>query len=190
MYTIIDDSLKYDRNQIKNSYGKNKVHLYFYIPLLDNENYSIYLNTGRKKLEYVIQLLYVRGIDVMIERSEFGINRIHFKENIERKIKYQLEQDEKNEKPSNHHSNIEHSIDWKGTPTELMELIKALIENGTIKGTQKDIIKTFANFFNTEINNPDKLIQDIKGRNNGSETLFLDKVKSSLFNYLTKEKIR
>lgn len=76
------------------------------------------------------------------------------------------------------------------TQTELIELVKALIENGTITGKQKDIINDFSNFFNIEVNNPDKLITDLKKRNNGSETLFLDKLKTSLFNHFTKENKR
>ncbi len=72
------------------------------------------------------------------------------------------------------------------TQTELVELVKALVENGTIEGTQKDIIKDFADFFGIEINNPNKLITDLKKRNNGSETLFLDKLKNSLMDYIIK----
>ncbi len=72
------------------------------------------------------------------------------------------------------------------TQTELVELVKALKENGTIQGTQKDLINAFADFFGIEINNQNKLIQDIRKRNNGSETLFLDALKNSLFDYLSK----
>ncbi len=72
------------------------------------------------------------------------------------------------------------------TQTELIELVKALIENGTISGTQKDIIKDFADFFGIKVNNPNKLITDIKGRNSESETLFLDKLRNSLMDYIIK----
>lgn len=76
---------------------------------------------------------------------------------------------------------------WKGTQTELIELIKALIENGSIKGaSQKNIIDLFAKFLNINIKHPDKIIQDIKKRNNDSETLFLDKLKSTLYDYTQK----
>lgn len=78
------------------------------------------------------------------------------------------------------------AVNWKGTQTDLIELIKALIENGTVKGKQKDIINSISTFFGIEINHPDKLINDIKNRNNGSETLFLDSLKMSLFDYLKK----
>ncbi len=75
-------------------------------------------------------------------------------------------------------------------PTELVELVKALYESGTIKGKQKDLYAYFAKCFDVEVNNPSKLLQDIKNRNNGSETLFLDELKTSLFNYITKENKR
>jgi len=81
-------------------------------------------------------------------------------------------------------------LNWQGTQTEFMELIKALIENGTLKGTQKEIIKHASKFFNIEIKNPDKLITDIKKRNIGSETLYIDKLRTSLYNYITKENRR
>ncbi len=76
------------------------------------------------------------------------------------------------------------------TQTELIELVKALIVNGSIKGKQKDIIKTFSQFFEIEIKHENKIIQDLKIRNNGSETLFLDRLKTSLNNFIKKENIR
>ena len=82
------------------------------------------------------------------------------------------------------------TVKFNGTKIELMELVKALIENGSLRGKQKDIINSFEVFFNTPLNNPDKTIQDIKKRNLGSETLFLDRLKSSLYNFITKENIR
>lgn len=81
-------------------------------------------------------------------------------------------------------------IDWKGTQTEFIELVKALIESNTLAGKQKNIIEDLSIIFNIQIKNPDKLIQDIKNRNNGSETLFIDKLKSNLYNFITKEKTR
>ncbi len=82
-------------------------------------------------------------------------------------------------------------VNWTGNQTELMELIKALIENGSVKGKQKDIIINFCHFFNIEIKNPDKLINDIRRtRNNGNETIFIDKLKNSLLNFINKENRR
>lgn len=79
---------------------------------------------------------------------------------------------------------IPEGIEFKINQTELIELVKALIENKNIKGTQKDIINFFATIFDTKINNQDKIINDLKGRDKG--TKFLDKLRTSLFNYLAK----
>lgn len=81
----------------------------------------------------------------------------------------------------------ENKLNWNGTQIEFIELVKALIENGNIKGTQTEIIKSLSNIFNFKINNENKVINDIKNRNNGSETLFLDKLKKTLFDYITLE---
>ena len=79
----------------------------------------------------------------------------------------------------------DNKLNWNGTQIEFIELVKALIENGNIKGTQTETIKSLSNIFNFKINNENKTINDIKNRNNGSETLFLDKLKKTLFDYIT-----
>ena len=66
----------------------------------------------------------------------------------------------------------ENILKWHGDKTHFIELIKALIENENIKGNQKEIINKLSNVFNIEIKHQDKLINDLKLRNNGSETLF------------------
>jgi hypothetical protein len=78
-------------------------------------------------------------------------------------------------------------VKFHGNPTEFIELIKALTENGNIKGIQKDNIEICSKFFDIEIKNPDQTLTKLKSRNNGSETLFLDKLKTSLFNHITLE---
>lgn len=93
---------------------------------------------------------------------------------------------------SNH---IKSDLIWNGTQTEFMELIKALIESGSIKdsnkkGKQIELVRALSDTLNTNIKNPDKLISDIKNRNNDSETLFLDKLKDHLIAYITKENRR
>lgn len=75
-------------------------------------------------------------------------------------------------------------LKWEGSQTELIELTKALILTGKVKGLQKDIITTLTQFFQIEIKNPDKIIQDIKNRNRDSETLFLDQLKKALYDYI------
>ena len=69
---------------------------------------------------------------------------------------------------------------------ELVELIKALIENGNIDGNKMDIFEQFGKFFNTEINRPFNKMEDLKDRNNDSETIFLDKLKVSLYEFIRK----
>lgn len=87
-------------------------------------------------------------------------------------------------------SSNNNKIKFYGNQTEFVELIKSLIENGNLKGTQKDIIENCSNFFDIEIKNADITIQKIKGRNNGSETKFLDTLKTTLFDYIKTEKIK
>lgn len=88
-----------------------------------------------------------------------------------------------NDTPTNYNG-----LKWLGSQTDFMELIKALIQNENLKGRQKVIIQTLSNVFNIEIKNPNKLMNDIKIRNEGSETLFLNKLKKTLFDYITLEK--
>jgi|GEM_PF-2984289 len=83
---------------------------------------------------------------------------------------------------------IQNKVKFYGNKTEFVELIKSLIENGNFKGTQKDVTENCAKFFDIEVHNFDITVQKLKGRNNGSETLFLDKLKSTLFNYITLDK--
>lgn len=89
------------------------------------------------------------------------------------------------------HPLLHSSLQWHGTQTQFIELSKSLILNGNITGpgNQEDNIKQLANLLNFKLNNTYKLLNDIKTiRNNGSETLFLDKLKKSLFDYITQEK--
>lgn len=76
-------------------------------------------------------------------------------------------------------------VKFHGSQTEFIELIKALTENGNLKGIQKDNIELCSKFFDVEIKNPDQTLTKLKSRNNGSETLFLDKLKTSLRNHFT-----
>jgi hypothetical protein len=80
-------------------------------------------------------------------------------------------------------------VKFHGTQTQFMELMKALTENGNLKGIQKDNIEICSNFFDIEIKYPSKLISDITNtRNNGSETLFLNELKKALLDYIKLEK--
>ncbi len=72
-------------------------------------------------------------------------------------------------------------------PTELVELVKALYESGKVKGKMKDLYSYFGSVFNVDVKNPDKLLQDIRNRNNDSKTLFLDNLKTSLLDYIVEK---
>lgn len=86
---------------------------------------------------------------------------------------------------------IQNKVKFHGDQIQFIELIKSLIENGNLKGTQKDIIENCSNFFDIRINNPDQTLSKIKNdRNNGSETLFLDQLKKTYFDYIRAEKIK
>ncbi|MFY7665316.1 RteC domain-containing protein [Flavobacterium sp.] len=80
--------------------------------------------------------------------------------------------------------NVSEKIKFHGTQTEFIELIKALILNDNLKGVQKEIIQKCGKFFDITTPNHDKLISDLSQRNNGSETLFIDKLKSSLLKHI------
>lgn len=132
------------------------------------------LEVKREKLKS--KYLHIRLLnEINIKIYTFTLNR------IEEFLKNKLNQSE----TSTSINEIE-PLNFKGSQTQLMELIKALVESDLIEGTQTNTIKQFSNFFNKEINNPSKLIQDIKGKNNDSKTAFLDLLKTNLNNYLMK----
>ena len=83
-------------------------------------------------------------------------------------------------------SETQSNVRFELKQVEVIELVKALILNGNVTGTQKDIIKEFGDFFKIKINNPNKTLQDIKNRNNGSESLFVDKLKLNIFKFVQK----
>jgi len=75
-------------------------------------------------------------------------------------------------------------IEYSLTQTELLELVKALIQAGKVKGKQKEIITAFSKFFSVKVKNPDQTIHGFKTRNNDRETLFLDNLKTALLDYI------
>lgn len=76
------------------------------------------------------------------------------------------------------------SVKFHGTQTQFVELVKALITNGNIKGVQKDIFQILSQVFDIQLNNHEKTISDIANRNNGSETLFLNELQKSLTSHI------
>jgi len=77
---------------------------------------------------------------------------------------------------------------WKANKVETVELIKALIYSGAIEGTHKTVFSIFSNFLNIDLSSHDKTLQDIKLRID-AETKFIDKIRSSFKNELSKQEI-
>lgn len=166
--------------------------LYYYMINIEVCEYILYdsssIDQERKEyleeLKNIIQkniLMFYKYSDEVVEESILW-DRLHISsDKIVKLIESKIQSFETRPKEKTN------MLKWQGTPTEFIELIKALIENGNIKGTQADIISNLSNVFNVEIKYPNKLITDIKKRNNGSETLFLDRLKKTLLNYITQE---
>jgi hypothetical protein len=75
-----------------------------------------------------------------------------------------------------------HGVTIHMTPTEIVELIRSLNINNNIRGTNEDILKYFSKVFDNQLLNEKmyyRIMNDMKKRSNGSETLFLDKLKTA-----------
>jgi hypothetical protein len=166
---------------------KNRETIYNYIAYLNDENYKLFSSIIRKRIEYLEKLLFKKGIEVITTKPYGDSTRVN--REFKKHINIMIENDSlKPIKPTN-----KNTLKWTGEQTEFIELFKALILNGSITGTgnQLDKINQLASLLNFEINNPYKLLNDIKTtRNNGSETLFLDKLKKTFYDYITLEKIK
>lgn len=159
-----------------------KITLDCLLRILNDNNRNILTKTIDDRLIFLEMELYRRGYTLEEEHHEFGSSpKLILTKDSKRRNEYLLQKGD---------DYLLRKIKWKGNQTELMELIKALVENGTVTGLQKDIVKVFTSIFDIEIKHPDKLINDLKKRNNDSQTLFLDKLKTSLLNHLNKENIR
>jgi len=81
-------------------------------------------------------------------------------------------------------------VKWEGDKIELIELFKALHVSGAITGVQAHLIKQFEAFFLIDLSNHNKSFNDLKIRNNGSETLFIDNLKKALKQGINKQSSR
>ncbi|MFK8059377.1 MAG: RteC domain-containing protein, partial [Polaribacter sp.] len=79
-------------------------------------------------------------------------------------------------------------LKWQGNPTELIELIIALFLYKRIIGEIGELTDKIANFFDIEIKEPYKLYEHIKERIHGNEPLFLDQLKSNLYDEIIKKR--
>jgi hypothetical protein len=79
------------------------------------------------------------------------------------------------------------SFTWNAGQIETLELLKSVIESGSLSlnGSQNNVFREFADFLGITLNNPDQTLSNIKKRNNGNETLFLDTLKNSLLSWVS-----
>jgi hypothetical protein len=80
---------------------------------------------------------------------------------------------------------VDNNLQWYGSQSELIELAKALIINGNLKGNQEKIFESIQKAFNFELNNIDQAITKFNARSVETETKFLSKLKKSLSNYIS-----
>ncbi|WP_405350674.1 RteC domain-containing protein [Nonlabens sp. Asnod3-H03] len=151
---------------------------------------------GRILLEikkYLIQIekvLIEKHVDLFkidhkeIDRLRLAIlsNRLSFesfynwsKIRIEDVLGYDLE----NTNPEKNLKDFNSTLKWKGTQTDLVELVKSLIESKSIEGTQTETLDMFCKILNFKVNNPDQKIQEIKTRKD-RKPIFLERLKTSL----------
>jgi len=169
--------IQYAESGVSNFINEYEIYLNIYdlLYLQEIEDYDL------KEVHFLNEINSLLGCETDV-KNKVKVNFI-LKKLIELKGKIN-----KNEKESSN-SNFFNSknlkeIKFNLTQIELTELVKALIENGNVKGKQKEIINAFSSFFEIEIRNQGKTINDLKKRNNGSETLFLDKLKATLNDYI------
>jgi hypothetical protein len=78
-------------------------------------------------------------------------------------------------------------IEWQNTPTDLIELIYALVNTGAIKsGKMDDLISNFSTFFNCDLSNRYQLHFQIKNRKK-EKAKFLEKLRVDFEKYLEKK---
>jgi len=86
---------------------------------------------------------------------------------------------------------LEYSIiQFKGTKTEFIELVNALIANGNLleegEREKDNAFKILSEIFGVNTENHNQVLEGFKKRNNGKETMFLDKLKKSLLEKISK----
>lgn len=83
-------------------------------------------------------------------------------------------------------------LNWKGSDTDLLELIVALLEKDSLrdnndkKMTRKDAIKLFEGIFQMEIKDPESKLSRVSARNTGS-LHYLDHLKAAYDDYLKRK---
>lgn len=141
--------------------------IFFELPnyIDDGLNKSISYSLERTK-EYLINRLEELSFNVVFTVNDNGLETLSIKNNQkDLSIK-------KMDKPK---------LEWKGTETDLIELGKALIVAKYINSdiTQKDFLKSLMDFFNFNVPNPKKLLQNIRNRKE-NQTILINRLEQKL----------
>lgn len=150
-------------------------------------NFPYIDETLRKNIEYSIER-YEEFLKELLENIGYEAFKVKFDENGMEVPSWYVHYSvrKKNYFKGN---NFVPYMDIKISQTQFMELFKSLYDLGAFPSiNQKDALIHFCKLFNKKIYNPDKLLQDIKNRNIGSESLYIDKLKASLLEFINKEK--
>ena len=119
-------------------------------------------------------------IATLLEFNSFLTDEINKIKQEESKEENSKQEESKQLAPNN-------KLTWHGSKTELVELIKSLIETGSIEGTQKDIIRNFLVFLKADIKHPNATLQRLTNRSD--KVKFLDKLTSTLQEFYTKSEV-
>jgi len=150
----------------------------FCFPFVDEKTKTKIFYSGMRKEDFLLEKMEAIGYEYLLGTTDENglLIPTAYQEYTYRKIK--------NFKSSN----LALVLNIKMKPTEFMELFKAIWENGRFPYKQQaDALIHFSKLFNMDIKNPDIVLQNVKNRNIGSETLFLDKLKSKFLKFRNKK---
>ena len=144
---------------------KNKNGYFRLFHLIDEEQKKI-LGYSKDRIKlFLTEKALELGYSLVFESSKFTLNKIN------------------NSLPSN--TNQTKRLKWKGTKQDFIELTKALKESDVFNETHNEIVEVLTKAIDIEITSDiSSYNQKLKKRNIGSETLFLDKLKDSMLNYI------
>jgi hypothetical protein len=177
--TAIDKYLEYlSQDSLDTTLRRNAIMYYVYASIIkygDEKPTKIFFKSNnykeQRKLEIVKDLIQRA---TLLEYNSFLTDEIkQIKKGKQEQIKIE--------------NSISGKLIWVGGPTNLTELIKALIENGNLKiekegildseKNQKIIFEKFTNYLNFKIKRPNNLIQNIKTRGGAN---FIDSLSKKL----------
>lgn len=156
-----------------------KENISYYTKCIENTEY-INLNDGNYFIK--TEFLGSNTIDEILNKIKISQNEINEIKRKQFNFSFQAILEFLNEKLNIKENNTSY-LQWYGTKSELIELTKALIENGNLKGKQENIFNAIQKVFNVELKNIDQGITKFTYRK-GSKTNFLDNLKNSFNNYI------